>query len=99
MIQYKQPKKVKGARKRTRDEAIERLRCKFPTWFENKTEKEIRDVVNAFRHSGKSDDEFPVFCMHYESLLESISKDIAKAVETRRMQIIMKAVHDGKRCN
>ena len=65
MIQYKQPKKIKGARKKEREKTIERLQLKFPTWFENKSNKEIIDLVNAFRLSGKDDDEFPTYCIQY----------------------------------
>lgn len=74
MIQAKQPKKVKGARKKAREEAIERLQLKFPTWFEGKTDKEIGDLVNAFRSSGKEDDEFPMFCIQHEAEIERMSE-------------------------
>ena len=70
MIQYKQPKKIKGARKKAREEVIERLMLRYPTWFEGKSEKEIRDLVNAFRSSGRDDDEFPNFCIGYEAEME-----------------------------
>lgn len=73
MIQPKQPKKVKGARKKIRDEVIERLQLKFPTWFERKTDKEIRDLVNAFKNSGLDDEFFPNFCISYEA---SIGKNL-----------------------
>lgn len=76
MIQYKQPKKIKGARKKARKEVIERLSCKFPMWFDNKTEKEIRNLVNAFRHSGRTDDEFPIFCIEYERQYNEASNTI-----------------------
>ena len=77
MIQFKQPKKVKGARKKAREEAIEKLMLKYPTWFDGKTDKEIRDLVNAFRLSGKNEDEFPNFCIKYEAEMEEI-KNILK---------------------
>ena len=78
MIQYKQSKKVKGSRKKVREEAIERLQLKFPTWFEGKTDKEIRDLVNAFRLSGKSDDEFPNYCIEYEAKMEKLSEIVVR---------------------
>ena len=67
MLQVKQLKKIKGARKKSRDKVIERLELKFPTWFEGKTDKEIRELVTAFRLSGKDDDLFPNFCIEYEA--------------------------------
>ena len=73
MIQYKQSKKIKGARKKAREEVIERLKLKYPIWFENKSDKEIRELVNAFRLSGKNDDEFPTYCIQYEAEMEKIS--------------------------
>lgn len=76
MIQFKQPKKVKGARKKAREELIERLQLKFPTWFEGKSDKEIRDIVTAFKLSGKDDDEFPNYCIEYEAEMERLSKII-----------------------
>ena len=45
MIQYKQPKKVKGARKKAREEVTERLMLKYPTWFEGKSDKEIKNLI------------------------------------------------------
>lgn len=76
MIKYKQPKKIKGARKKAREEVIERLQLKFPTWFEGKTDKEIRNLVTAFRLSGKNDDEFPNYCIEYEAEMEKLSNII-----------------------
>lgn len=76
MIQYKQPKKVKGARKKAREEAIERLQLKFPIWFEGKTTKEINDLIAAFRLSGKEDDEFPAYCIEYEAEMEKIKNTL-----------------------
>lgn len=72
MIQCKQPKKVKGARKKAREELIERLKLKYPTWFEGKTDKEIRNIVTAFKLSGKEDDEFPNYCIEYEAEIEKM---------------------------
>lgn len=66
-MRYKQEKKIKGIRKKIRDEEIERLMLKFPIWFEGKSKTEIRDLVNAFRNSNKSDDEFVSFCISYEN--------------------------------
>ena len=71
MIGYIQPKKVKGARKKAREEVSERLQLRYPTWFYDKTDKEIKELVNAFRLSGKSDDDFPIFCVEYESKLNN----------------------------
>ena len=79
MIQPRQAKKVKGARKKVRDEAIERLQLKYPTWFEGKTDKEIIELVNSFRLSGKDDDEFPNYCIEYEAQMERLS-EIAEEV-------------------
>lgn len=81
MIQAKQPKKVKGARKKAREEAIERLQLKYPTWFEGKTNIEIRDLVNAFRLSGKDDNLFPNFCIEYEAELEKISETLNNCID------------------
>ena len=72
MIQYKQPKKVKGARKKARKEVVERLMRKYPTCFEGKSDKEIRNIVTAFRLSGKSDDAFPNFYIGYKYHLETL---------------------------
>ena len=73
MMQFKQqPKKVKGARKKARQEVIERLQLKYPTWFEGKTDKEIKNLVTAFRLSGKEDDEFQTWCIEYEAELERL---------------------------
>lgn len=76
MIQFKQPKKVKGARKKAREELIEKLQLKFPTWFEGKSDKEIRKIVTAFKLSGKDDNEFPNYCIEYEAEMEILSKII-----------------------
>lgn len=70
MIVYNQPKKIKGARKKAREEVIERLQLKHPIWFEGKTEKEIIKLVTAFRITGMDDESFPAFCISYESKLE-----------------------------
>ena len=70
MIQYKQPKKVKGARRKARDEVKERLQLIYPTWFEGKSDQEIKELITAFRLSNKSDDEFPTFCIEYEAEME-----------------------------
>lgn len=75
MIYNKQPKKVKGARKKARAEDIERLQTKFPIWFEGKTEKEIIRLVSAFRNTGMSDDEFPSYCISYEAMVERIQNN------------------------
>ncbi len=66
MIQPKQSRKVKGARKKERDQLVDRLTAKFPTWFDNKSIKEIRTLCMAFKNSGMGDDEFPTFCIEYE---------------------------------
>ena len=71
MLQYKQPKKVKGTRKKAREEISERLQLRYPTWFYDKTEKEIKELVSAFRSTGKSDDDFPIFCVEYESKIKN----------------------------
>lgn len=76
MIQAKQPKKVKGARKKAREEISIRLQLKYPTWFEDRTDKEIKALVSAFKVSGKDDDEFPMFCIEWESKMEKIQKDL-----------------------
>ena len=76
MIQYKQPKKTKGARKKARQEVLERLLLKYPTWFEGKTDQEIIDLIVAFRRSKKDDDEFPNFCIRYEAEIEEMNKMI-----------------------
>ena len=81
MIQYKQPKKVKGARKKAREEAIERLQLQYPTWFEGRTDKEIRDLVNAFRLTGRPDEEFPTYCIEYETEMEKIKKELLIAYD------------------
>lgn len=75
MIYDKQPKKVKGARKKARAEDIERLQIKFPTWFEGKTDREIIKLVSTFRNTGMSDDEFPSYCIFYESMMERIQNN------------------------
>ena len=72
MIQLKQPKKIKGARKKAREETIENLMLKHPVWFEGKTDKEIRDLITAFKLSGNTDDQFPAFCIQYEAKMEQI---------------------------
>ena len=72
MIQYKQSKKIKGSRKKLREEVYERLLLQYPIWFEDKTDKEINELVTAFRLSGKTDDEFPSFCIEHESKIESL---------------------------
>lgn len=70
MIQHKQPKKVKGARKKAREEVIDRLQTKYPTWFEGKTDNQIKVLVGAFKATGMNDDSFPSFCTYYEAKLE-----------------------------
>ena len=75
MICNKQPKKIKGAHKKARAEVIERLQCKFPTWFEGKTDKEIIKLVSSFRNTGMDDNEFPCYCIVYESMLERIKNN------------------------
>lgn len=77
MIQYRQPKKTKGARKKARKEVFERLYLRYPTWFEGKTEKEIKDLITAFRQSKKSDDDFPAFCVSYEAEQERLNRIIS----------------------
>lgn len=84
MIQYKQPKKVKGARKKAREEAIERLQLQYPTWFEGRTDKEIRDLVNAFRLSGRPDEEFPTYCIEYEAAMVVLSNTLSGYVSKMR---------------
>ncbi len=71
MMSYQPPKKVKGARKKAREEVLERLQMKYPMWFEGKTDKEIKNLITAFRLSGKSDDDFQIFCTEYEAKLEN----------------------------
>ena len=73
MIQYKQPKKVKGARKKAREEVLERLLLRYPTWFEDKSNQEIKELITAFRLSNRSDDDFPAFCVEYEAKMERLS--------------------------
>lgn len=69
MIQQRTPKKVKGARKKARLAEIERLKEKFPTWFEGKSEREINRIVSAYRASNPSnDDEFPSFVIKCEEI-------------------------------
>lgn len=68
MIQYKQPKKIKNARKKAREELIERLQLKYPTWFDGKSDKEIRELVNSFKATGMTDEEFPTYCIGYEAV-------------------------------
>ena len=70
MIQYNQTKKIKGARKKAREELIEKLQLRFPTWFEGKTDKEIKNLVSAFKSTGMHDDSFPNFCISYEAMME-----------------------------
>lgn len=74
MISLPQSKKIKGARKKARKEVFERLYLRYPTWFEGKTEKEIKDLITAFRISKKSDDDFPAFCVSYEAEQERIKR-------------------------
>ena len=74
MIQYKQPKKVKGARKKAREEVAQRLLERYPTWFEGKTIQEINQLITAFRLSCRNDDEFPNFCIEYEAEICKLSK-------------------------
>ena len=74
MIQYKQPKKAKGSRKKAREEVRERLQLRYPTWFEGKSEQEIKKLITTFRLSGKNEDDFPIFCIEYEAEIEKLSK-------------------------
>ena len=77
MIQYKQPKKIKGSRKKSREEIIERLQLRYPIWFEGKTDKEIINLVNAFKAENINDDLFPNFCISYEARLgKNLSNNI-----------------------
>ena len=70
MLAYNKPKKVKGARKKAREAFIARLYNKFPSCFENKTEKEITKLVSAFKCSGMTEEQFPAFCTSYEAKME-----------------------------
>lgn len=88
MIQQKQPKKIKGARKKARKEVTERLILRYPTWFEGKTDKEIKDLITCFRLSGKSDDEFPNYCIAYEAEMEKLSEQLNEYIENKFNQII-----------
>lgn len=72
MFQYKQPKKIKGTRKKEREEIIERLMLRYPTWFEGKTDKEISNLISAFKATGMTDEQFPGFCTHYEAKMGQI---------------------------
>lgn len=81
MIQYKQPKKIKGARKKTRQEIIERLQIKYPTWFEGKSDKEIKQLISFFKVTGMTDEEFPTFCIKYEANLENLGKSVENAIK------------------
>lgn len=92
MIQYKQPKKIKGSRKKAREEVIERLILRYPTWFEGKTDKEIKDIITAFRLSGRSDDEFPNYCIEYEAEMEKLSKIISDDISN----ILQRRDNNGK---
>jgi len=70
MLQYKRPKKIKGARKKAREEMIERLSLAYPMYFEGKTEREVILLVGAFKGTGMADDQFPSFCISYEAKME-----------------------------
>ena len=70
MLAYNRPKKVKGARRKAREALIARLQGKFPTWFENKSEKEITKLVSAFKAAGMDEEQFPAFCTSYEARME-----------------------------
>jgi phage terminase small subunit len=70
MLAYNRPKKVKGARKKAREALIARLYNKFPTWFENKSEKEIVKLVSTFKATGMDEEQFSAFCTFYEAKLE-----------------------------
>ena len=72
MIQLKQPKKIKGKRRKERDEIKERLMSKFPTWFEGRSDIETNNLITAFKHSGKPDEEFPDVCIEYEKRVEYV---------------------------
>ena len=67
MIYTKQPKKIKNLRKKARSEMIERLQLQYPTWFEGKTDKEIKKLITAFKITGMDDEYFPSFCVVYEA--------------------------------
>ena len=72
MLRYYQPKKVKGARKKAREELIERLSLAHPMYFEGKTQREIFQLVAAFKATGMNDDQFPTFCISYEAKMEQL---------------------------
>lgn len=63
----KQPKKIKSKRKKERDKFIEKMTNKYEVYFADLDKKTIRDICNAFRLSGKKDDEFPMFIIEWES--------------------------------
>ena len=70
MLSYNRPKKVKGARKKAREALIARLYNKFPSCFENKSEKEITKLVSVFKGTGINEEQFPAFCTSYEAKME-----------------------------
>lgn len=84
MIQPKQPKKIKGKRKKEREEIKERLMSKFPTWFEGRSDKQINELIAMFKHSGKPDEEFPNVCMEYEQYKKSVLEELDKLCHTRK---------------
>lgn len=84
MIQPKQPKKIKGKRKKEREEIKERLMSKFPTWFEGRSDKQINELIAMFKHSGKPDGEFPNVCMEYEQYKKSVLEELDKLCHTRK---------------
>lgn len=84
MIQPKQPKKVKGKRRKEREEIKERLMSKFPTWFEGRSDKQINELITMFKHSGKPDEEFPDVCIEYEQYVKSMIEELDKICYIRK---------------
>ena len=70
MLSYNRPKKVKGARKKAREALIARLYNKFPSCFENRSEKDAIKLVSAFKGTGMNEDQFPAFCTSYDAKME-----------------------------
>ncbi len=79
MIQPKQPKKIKGKRRKEREEIKERLMSKFPTWFEGRSDKQINELITYFKLTKKPDEEFPEVCVAYESELKFLSEEMEKS--------------------
>ena len=71
-----QPKKVKGLRKKKRQELIEELRLMHPVWLDNKTDREIIDIINAFKKSSYKNnyEQLPSFIISYEASKEIDNK-------------------------